>query len=123
MPLADTGISSEAVVEAVAVVAAKRMPIAAGQDHCLALTKDGTKVEAWGMHDCYEQCTIPEFGGLRIKEISAGGTHSLALMEDHTVRAWGKNDDEQCTVPDFAGVKVIQIAAGYSHSLALMEDH
>ena len=67
-----------------------------------------------------------------VKAISAGGDHSLALMEDGTVRSWGYNrygslGDGTTTnrhtpvqVQNLGGVKAI--SAGGSHSLALMED-
>jgi alpha-tubulin suppressor-like RCC1 family protein len=69
---------------------------------------------------------------LRVKQISAGGYHSLALLENGTVRGWGSNTSEalmgpgfflgQSVTPDFGGKRVIQINAGRFHSLALLED-
>eukprot|EP00756_Hemistasia_phaeocysticola_P036838 Hpha_TRINITY_DN16663_c1_g1::TRINITY_DN16663_c1_g1_i4::g.181642::m.181642 len=90
MPVADTGITTEAVVEVVPR-ASVRVRIAAGGAHSLALGKEGLKVHAWGNND-YGQSTIPDFGGLRVVQVAAGGYHSMALLEDHTVRAWGIND-------------------------------
>ena len=46
--------------------------------------------------------------------------HSLALTDDGTVVAWGRNDYGQSTVP--AGLKAVQIAGGVYHSLALTDD-
>ena len=53
--------------------------------------------------------------------IAAGHEHSLAIKEDGTVVAWGKNDYNQCDVP--SGLKdVVAIRAGRRNSLALKED-
>src|SRR6185437_2336259 len=47
--------------------------------------------------------------------------HSLALMADGTVVAWGNNTNGQCSVPA-ALSNVVAIAAGSFHSLALTRD-
>jgi len=53
-----------------------------------------------------------------ITAIAAGSAHSLALVRDGTVRAWGNNGNGQATVP--AGLtNVVMVAAGRAHSLAL----
>ena len=53
--------------------------------------------------------------------IAAGHEHSLAIKEDGTVVAWGKNDYNQCDVP--SGLKdVVAIRAARRNSLALKED-
>ncbi len=68
-----------------------------------------------------------------IKDISVGYDHTLALMSNGTVKAWGNNDYGQLAVidriePSFAQLevkgldKVIAIAAGYKYSLALKSD-
>ena len=57
--------------------------------------------------------------------IAAGFAHSLALLKDGRVVAWGCDDSEhsndagQCRVPASARNGVIAIAAGDRHSLAL----
>jgi alpha-tubulin suppressor-like RCC1 family protein len=84
---------------------------------------DGTVI-AWG-ENTYDQCTVPSGLG-KVKAISAGGYHSLALKEDGTVVAWGWNHFGECNVPEYlkdpdkAHVKAI--SAGRLHSLALKED-
>lgn len=67
-----------------------------------------------------------------INNVSAGGTHSLALMEDQTVKAWGGNQKGQLgigsytnslvpvTVPGLTGI--VSVSAGYDYSLALKND-
>ncbi|KPA13576.1 BNR repeat-containing protein [Candidatus Magnetomorum sp. HK-1] len=67
-----------------------------------------------------------------VPSIAAGGLHTLALMEDGTVWAWGWNDSGQLgdssTEKKSIPVKVnnlnnvTAIAAGNSHSLALKQD-
>ena len=53
--------------------------------------------------------------------ISAGAYHSLGLLEDGSILAWGDNDCGQTTVPK-TDKKFIAISAGYYHSLGLLED-
>jgi uncharacterized repeat protein (TIGR02543 family) len=65
-------------------------------------------------------------------QIQTGGNHSLALMSNKTVRAWGRNSDGQLgngtTINKYTSVKVSglsnirAVAAGEYHSLALKED-
>ena len=74
--------------------------IAAGTAHNLALLQDGT-VAAWGDNEFGElgegsnikfSNTPLEVIKLRGAEAIAGGaTHSLALLQDGTVKAWGSN--------------------------------
>ena len=130
--------------------------IAASDEHNLALKEDGT-VWAWGKNN-YGQLgdgtttnrttpvqvrnapltkkrskvsgTLNNLSG--VTAIAAGGTHSLALMEDGTVRAWGYNERGQLgngtttssktpvTVRNLSGVKAI--SGGWAHSLALKQD-
>jgi alpha-tubulin suppressor-like RCC1 family protein len=127
--------------------------IAAGLGHGLALLEDGT-VCAWGSNE-WGQGGHGKAGGYSstplkvrdvknpdtteltgVKAIAAGSYHSLALLEDGTVCAWGWNEQGQLgdgsttlkrltpvkvkspTDPnkDLTGVKAI--AAGFRHSLA-----
>lgn len=73
----------------------------------------------------------PLFVGVPVKELSAGGDHTCALMGDGTVSCWGKNDAGQLgdgttndaatpvQVPGLAGV--IEVAAGRRHTCALLQ--
>ena len=81
---------------------AEVVAVAAGWDHSLALTRDGS-VYAWGSRshgqvgDGVRKTGSPlaspvKISGLpKILAIAAGGHHSLALSEDGTVYAWGSN--------------------------------
>jgi alpha-tubulin suppressor-like RCC1 family protein len=114
--------------------------ISAGGTHSLALLADGT-VMAWGDNglrgltgkgrpDRSSQTTsvlVPELGD--VTAISAGNFHSLALLKDGTVRAWGWNahgqlgdnttDDRPTPVPVSGLTDITAIAAGDRFSLAL----
>jgi alpha-tubulin suppressor-like RCC1 family protein len=127
--------------------------VAAGQDHGLALLGDGTAV-AWGS-DTDGQLgdgsmdagsTTPvqvvarggsgTLGG--VSALAAGQDHSLALLANGTVLAWGSNNAGQLgdgsTTSSDAPVQVnglggsgaltgvTQLAAGQDHNLALLAD-
>jgi len=125
------------------------VPIAAGVEHSLALREGGT-VWAWGKNynqlaqqDPREMLTIhPPFPikGLRdVVAVAAGYRHSLALREDGTVWAWGKNygqlgdgttqGDYSYTPPvqvkgisDVKAITVAVVTFSSGHSLALKKD-
>ena len=78
--------------------------IAAGADHSLALLSDGT-VMAWGYNgsgqlgngtttDSDVPVAVSGLSGT-VTAIAGGGTHSLALLSDGTVMAWGRNGSGQ----------------------------
>jgi hypothetical protein len=109
--------------------------IAAGGQHSLALLADGSVV-GWGLNSHGEATGVPSpaqpydssgpviIGGQPLSNvvaIAAGGQHSLALLADGTVVAWGDNQYGQCEVPAEA-TDVIEIACWYLHNLALRAD-
>jgi alpha-tubulin suppressor-like RCC1 family protein len=115
--------------------------VAAGGAHSLALLSDGT-VGAWGS-DCYGQlgigftidsATTPMHvpGISNATQVAAGGAHSLALLSDGTVRAWGSNSSGQlgngtttdsATPVQVSGISnATQVAGGEYQSLALLSD-
>ncbi|MCM2356576.1 MAG: hypothetical protein NDI77_00330 [Geobacteraceae bacterium] len=144
----------QVVIDANSTPLTKVIAVAAGGNHTLALDGDGV-VWAWGQND-YGQLgdgtdtdqsvavpVLKDAAGAplpRVKMIAAGGGHSLALLEDGTVLAWGHNGSGQLgdgatstdrkllpvrVVVDTANTpltRVVAIAAGGSHSLALDED-
>ena len=113
--------------------------VAAGGRHSLALRADGTVV-AWGDNELGQlgdgelsqdsAVPVPVSGLSGVKAISAGGNHSLALLANGTVMAWGANEygqlgdgttkesDVPVTVKGLTGVRAV--AAGGAHSLALL---
>ncbi len=116
--------------------------IAAGSDHSLALLKDRT-VMAWGLNDhsqlgigigspSTQSIPVPVHDLKNVKAIAGGSLHSLALLEDGTVMAWGDNsygqlgdgtNTSRATPVQVMGLqKVKAITGGNFHSLALLED-
>jgi alpha-tubulin suppressor-like RCC1 family protein len=133
--------------------------IAAGEGHSLALMNDGT-VMAWGRNDVGQlglgtttgpetcmselpcsQTPVQVKGLSGVKAIATGYDHSLALLSDGTVVAWGKNQwgelgtgttgPNVCgngwlcnpTPTPIAGLSgVTEVATGYAQSLALLAD-
>lgn len=74
--------------------------IAAGGDHSLALHSDGT-VSSWGRNGegqlgrglNFEWTSVasPVFGLSNVSFITAGGSHSIAILNDQSARTWGAN--------------------------------
>ncbi len=115
--------------------------IAAGRNHSLALKADGT-VWAWGLNlegqlgDGSLIATRPtpvQIAGLtNVIAIAAGDRHSMALLSNGQIRAWGANESGQLgdgtnnqrrvptTITTLNGMT--RIAAGGSHSLAIKFD-
>lgn len=119
--------------------------ISAGAAHAVALLDSGT-IKAWGQNT-YGQLgfdtkgvavsvTTKIAGFTRVEQISAGAYHTVALMSDGTVKAWGWNNGGQLgnstnsttDLPNFepqaiAGIKgVRQVSGGCYHTAVLMED-
>ncbi|ETR71995.1 MAG: hypothetical protein OMM_02059 [Candidatus Magnetoglobus multicellularis str. Araruama] len=127
--------------------------ICAGESHSLARKSNGT-VWAWGNNadgqlgyetgktfsNIPHQVMAPDglTNLLNVIDIAAGSDHSLALKNDTTLMAWGKNDNGQLGdgtqgsltfpvwVKDTNGIdpvkNIIEISAGDGHSLALCKD-
>lgn len=116
--------------------------ITAGGHHALALISDGT-VRAWGYNANGElgngasggnsnvPVTVSELAN--VTTIAAGTNHSLALLSDGTVRAWGSKNNGKLGDGTFSGnngtpatvaglTNVTAIAAGSNHSLAVLSD-
>jgi alpha-tubulin suppressor-like RCC1 family protein len=117
--------------------------ISSGARHVLALTSGGT-VLAWGndtagqlgngaasaSNDAENPVTVSGLTG--VTQVSAGAEHSLALLSDGTVEAWGDNSDGELgngtttssavpvPVTGLAGVKYV--AAGQQYSVAVLDN-
>ncbi|MFD5989704.1 hypothetical protein [Streptomyces cyaneofuscatus] len=101
------------------------------------------RLKGWGANDSYQlggvvgnakytSVTVPGLTGGAIQSISAGSSHSLALLSNGTVEGWGlnisgqlgigtvTNQDQASTVSGLRGA--VAIAAGSNHSLVLLAD-
>jgi alpha-tubulin suppressor-like RCC1 family protein len=114
--------------------------VAAGGRHSLALLSNGT-VMAWGddevgqlgdgTNETVSAVPVAVSGLSGVTAIAAGANHSLALLSNGTVMAWGENEagqlgtgnlqesDVPVAVKGLSGVTAI--AAGGNHSLALLK--
>jgi hypothetical protein len=72
------------------------------------------------MLNYFGECDVPN-GLTGVVAIETGEHHSVALKEDGTVVAWGRNNLGQCDVPKWL-TGVVAIETGEHHSLALKED-
>jgi len=119
--------------------------ICCGYLHSLALTIDG-EVYAWGYNKDgqigngknseYESQLMPYhvkgFDGQKVKAISCGSWHSMALTDRGNVFSWGYNNFgqlgigsvESCNSPKLITLKMTiqKISCGRSHSLLLSSD-
>ena len=118
-------------------VSATNQPLAvsAGDAHSLALLAGGTVI-AWG-DDTYGQINLPDVltpfyywywwgswpnpNWVPAAAIAAGRNHSLALLTNGWVVAWGDDSAGQCDVPGDL-TNAIAVAGGYLHSVALRPD-
>ncbi|MBV1855683.1 RCC1 domain-containing protein [Catellatospora tritici] len=120
------------------------LTVAAGDSHGLALLANHT-VKAWGSNSSgqlgygvsgkggqAEPGTVAGLGN--VKAIAGGGAHSLALLNNGTVMAWGLNNrgqlgdgtttnrDRPVAVTGLGAAKVTAISAGGLFSLVLLAD-
>ncbi len=79
-------------------------------------------LHAWGAGSPYEwgQTLVPS-GAVDAVQIAAGAFHSLAVLSNGTLLAWGRDDEGQRTIPaEVSGVAAA--AGGIAHSIALQTD-
>lgn len=140
--------SSSAPVAASALTGV--IAVAAGETHSLALKNDGT-VWAWGGNasgQLGDGSTSQRNTAVQVKkdantvlsnavQVAAGGSHSLALLSDGTVWAWGKNNrgqlgngtNNQSNYAVQVAVNantmvsgIVSVAGGFEHSVAVKSD-
>ncbi|HEX2660379.1 MAG TPA: hypothetical protein VHU40_18995 [Polyangia bacterium] len=120
--------------------------ISAGGSHACALLVDGT-VTCWGRNTygqlgtdapASQTCDVPDHRPIVIpalagvRDVSAGDSHTCALMNDGTVRCWGYNQygqlgdgttvGHQAPAPVAGLVGVRQLASGYMDTCAILTD-
>jgi hypothetical protein len=91
-----------------------------GATRSAAARIDYSSLIAWGEKSCGPgPLQVPAVSN--VVAISAGECHSLAVLADGTIRAWGDNSAGQSSVPSDA-TNVINVVAGGGGSLALRAD-
>jgi alpha-tubulin suppressor-like RCC1 family protein len=115
--------------------------VAAGSNHSLALSKNGTVMTCGsnddgqlGLGDTDDRDTFTVVAGLRgVVDIDAGRFHSIAVTAERGLYTWGGgqaighggNGDTQYLVPTkvtgggIGEAAVVQVAAGFGHTMAL----
>ena len=73
-------------------------------------------VVSWGTQT-YDQGDLRE----SFTQVAAGHTHTVALKNDGTLIASGRNSEGQCNVPSGL-ISVTQVAAGIEYTVALKND-
>jgi len=114
-----------------------------GDEHSCSLLGDGT-IKCWGTNYTgqlgdgtiggYSTTPVVVHGITNAIKAVPGGFHTCAILADHSVQCWGRNQDGQIgngdsttdvTLPVPVGGlgPVADLAAGWYHTCALMSDH
>jgi alpha-tubulin suppressor-like RCC1 family protein len=94
--------------------------VSAGGWHSLAIVSGTGRVIAAGFRTSGATTLPAALASAPAVAVSAGGQHSLALLQNGTVVGWGSNSDGQAIPPpSLANQPVVAVAAGGKHSLAL----
>ena len=107
--------------------------IGTGYSHSVGLREDGTVLTACA-EDRFGACQIPDYlrpsqealwaayprSDKKVTAVEGGGYHTLLLLEDGTVRAFGRNDYGQCDVEDWTDI--VAISGGWGSSIGLRAD-
>ncbi|ERN08779.1 ultraviolet-B receptor UVR8 [Amborella trichopoda] len=119
--------------------------VTSGADHTTAYSESPFQVYSWGWgdfgrlghgnsSDLFTPRPIKSLQGLKIKQITCGDSHCLAVTAQGEVQSWGRNQNgqlglghtEDSLVPQriqaFQGVPVKMVAAGAEHTAAVTED-
>ena len=80
------------------------------------------------IYDMTSQCDdiillIQEYIKVSNNNIACGHMHSVALLQDNTVRCWGMNNLGQCNVPNSIQGKVISICSNNDFVYAVLNDN
>ncbi|MGL3150673.1 hypothetical protein ACSS7Z_09960 [Microbacterium sp. A82] len=137
-----TGVISRVPVRVEMPAGVKFTQVSAGGEHSVAVTEDGTAY-AWGNNQYgqlgdgtnrrrYVPVRVEMPDGVSITQVSAGGSHSVAVTADGTAYAWGYNEYGQLGIGTTTnsnvpvqvpfGMSLTQVSAGNWHSVALDED-
>lgn len=141
--LGNNGTVDQTTPVSVAGIGSNVTGVAAGFGHSCAVRSDGI-VKCWGSDSdgqlgngtaSGEQSTPVDVLALEgsVSAISAGDSHSCALLSDRTVKCWGRgadgqlgngsNDSKSAAVSVAELDSVVAIASGGAHNCALLSDH
>lgn len=48
--------------------------------------------------------------------------HTVLVLDDGSVRVFGKGDCGMCEVPELGGHRVVNASCGFSHTVLLLDD-
>lgn len=91
--------------------------------------REQSMVRCRGRRDVVPSGEQPLLSGASVKQLAAGAEHTCALLEDASIKCWGKNDSGQLgdgtTTDSLAPVivpelRAVEIAAGNRHTCALV---
>jgi hypothetical protein len=85
------------------------------------ILKHSGEIVEWGTFPHRTQTRIPKPNISNAIKISAGYSHTLALLDNGTVVGWGFNNDNQIDIPSGLS-NIIDISAGFNYSMALRSD-
>ncbi|KIH66861.1 regulator of condensation [Ancylostoma duodenale] len=117
--------------------------VACGEKHTILLAEDGKMWSVGGNEDgqlgrggrgpgSFTIYPVSFSGGVRMLQVAAGRSHSLAVAEDGRLFAWGSNEHGQLAMPRHISwqetpkrvgelTEVVQVACGPLHCIALLE--
>ncbi|EYC41466.1 hypothetical protein Y032_0568g55 [Ancylostoma ceylanicum] len=117
--------------------------VACGEKHTILLAEDGKMWSVGGNEDgqlgrggrgpgSFTIYPVSFSGGVKMLQVAAGRSHSLAVAEDGRLFAWGSNEHGQLAMPRHISwqetpkrvgelTEVVQVACGPLHCIALLE--
>jgi hypothetical protein len=94
--------------------------VSASNYQIMALKADGT-VLVWGLSAFFPNLvTVPDFGGKKVTQISAGTNANGVLFEDGSIQLWGNT--VPTGQPDFGDHKVVSLSVGSFNAGAITDD-
>lgn len=91
--------------------------VSSGHFSSCAISADDDTVKCWGYRG---MDSVPlDVRRLQFQQISVGGFHVCGLLQDGTIRCWGKNYDGQSKAPEGT---FVQVSSGRDHSCAIRTD-
>ncbi|PSC76156.1 ubiquitin-ligase E3 [Micractinium conductrix] len=115
--------------------------LAGGRLHTAAVTADG-ELYTWGANDSHQlgvrgpeqevaPARVAQLEAFGVQAAASGTAHTLAVVDEGALAAWGSNEFGQCAQPEatmveqpklakeLRGLHIVRAAAGGNHSLSL----